>query len=64
MFDADSVRQTVSAVAKDLNIDGEKGSISASEAEELISRSIYRCLSSTDFRRSISQTVVANIRKR
>jgi len=64
MFSADSVRQTVSAVAKDLNIDSGKSSISANEAEELISQSIYRCLCSTDFQRSICQTVVAHIKKR
>ena len=63
MFNTDTVKKTVDAVAKDLNIDGEKDSISAKEAEELISRSIYRCLTSTDFTRSMCQNIVAHIKR-
>jgi len=63
MFSADTVSKAVETVANDLNIDDEKDSISAKEVKELISRSIYKCLVSTDFERSMAQTIVSKIRR-
>lgn len=63
MFNGDTVHKIVSAVASDLNIDESKDSLSAKEIEELISRSIYRSLVSTDFQRSMCQTVVSKIKR-
>lgn len=64
MFNGDTVRKTVSAVAEDLNIDGNQDSINAKDTEELISRSIYRCLTSTDFQRSICQSIAVRVKRR
>lgn len=61
MFTQDTVNQLVSSVAQTLNINEEKESLNAKEIEELVSASIYKCLTSTDFIRNMSREIVSKI---